>query len=246
MPLHEMQMALGAMVIAPKSASALDELSLTTREHAWLNRVAGSAGFDVTCDIQRWWRATRLRMIVRLTLAAMGERQAELLLRSYIESVPFSSFFFIPEALSFLEYAIEHAPHAPHFLSAASFERAMLLASDAAPSQSRPARPTVRLRASQKIRRNPAASIVEFDAPPEALLAALLFGEPLPASQGESFPVLVAPGLPHLWRDASPCEAELFYRCETAATVATLLSMTKAPKESLRELLSVGALCFED
>src|SRR5215216_4626005 len=138
MPLHELQMALGAMVITQKSTSSgtmashasLDNLSLTTQEHAWLDQVAESAGFDVTCDIQRWWRELRLRMIVRLTLAVLGEDKQELFLSAYIKAVPFSSFFFIPEALSFLDYTIEHAPETPHLFSVARFERAMLLASD--------------------------------------------------------------------------------------------------------------------
>jgi len=251
MPLHELQMALGAMVITQKSTSSrtvaryasLDNPSLTTQEHAWLNQVAESAGFDVTCDIQRWWREMRLRMIVRLTLAVLGEDKQELFLRAYIEAVPFSSFFFIPEALSFLEYTIEHAPATPHLFSIASFERAMLLASDA--NASNPCNSGA-LRVSQKIKRNPAASLVEFNAPPEILLGALLVGEPLPASQDESFPVLVAPGLPHLWRDACLNEAQLFSCCETATTVGALLSKIKAPRETLRGLLSIGALCFEN
>jgi hypothetical protein len=253
MPLNDLQMALGAMVVAQKSttdspARAQESpvgLRLTTQEHAWLEQVAGSPGFDVTCGIQRWWREMRLRIIVRLTLAALGPDRQEIFLRAYIDSVPFSSFFFIPEALGFLEYMIEHAEAQPHLFSVASFERAMLLASEATPAQPGSAKRPATLDGSFKVKQNPAASIVDFSAPPEELLYALISGEELPDPRDELFPVLIAPGLPHLWRELSLKEARLIKKCNTPIAVEALLCSVKGAKNALGELLCIGALRLE-
>lgn len=198
MPLAELQTALG-IIVASQAASGyvpdtiqaqLAALPLTNNEQPWLATLPESRGFRVTCDIQRWWRETRLRETARLTLAALGVEQAQAAITAYLSTHLCNSLFFLPETLAFLGFVIRTSDH-PHLSAVAQFERALLIAREEA------------ARKAEEKTQAATETIVIFAAPPEEILAALLQGNALPEIGAQRFPVLVSAALPHFWRPAS-------------------------------------------
>ncbi|MBI3949648.1 MAG: hypothetical protein HY314_04240 [Acidobacteria bacterium] len=250
MPLRDLQTALGMLVLARASGArlgagaweSLDGLSLSTEERAWLDQLTGSPGFDITCYIQRWWRETRLQYAAPLTLAALGSDKRAEVLQSYLDQVPPPSLFFAPEALGFLDFVIRAAPQGSHLEAIARFERAMRVAAEAALMSPRWTPDLAELRPTQTIKRDPAASIMEFAAPPEKLLGALLLGQSLPSSDGHVYLILTAPGLPYWWRPATQDEGRLFACCQPSATIERLLAEVNGAGQPLYDLLRDGAL----
>lgn len=251
MSLPDLQAALGTLIAARTSATRdaravtelLDNLDLTGAERAWLAQIVGSPGFEVTCYTRQWWRKMRLKWSVRLTLAALGRHTWEEFIEAYLESTPCTSLFFIPEALDFLDFVINSAPEVAHLESIARFERALLVAAEAVSSSSgRNSPENSSLRPTQFIGRHSAASVVDLSAPPELLFSALLHEEPLPPPGEEIFRVLVAPGLPYLWRPITSDEVRLFTHCQTPITVRQLLTVAERSHLSLDNMLHVGAL----
>jgi hypothetical protein len=253
MPLGDLQIALGLMVTtqsaARRSADApnFNNLRLTAAERGWLSQLPGAPGFDVTCHIQRWWRETKLGWTTSLTLAALGPERADAALKAYLEATPFASLFFTPEALGFLDFVASMSEWRewtdwPHVTEIARFERALLIAKEAA--QQAIDRPSGdgEIPSGARLSPHPAAALLEFAAPPAELLGALVEGRSLPPVTATRFPVLVAPGLAYLWRPASADESRLFTRCRTAPSVEDLLASVPDPATSLRRLVSACAL----
>lgn len=261
MPLRDLQIGLGSMLTAQAArqvpAPPMAELNLTAAERSWLAQLIGTPGFEVTCAIQRWWRETKLRWTARLTLAAIGPQSDAAMLGRYLDATPLSSLFFMPEALGFLDFAGREAAGLPHVAEIARFERALLIVKDAAmqgleqnaeaneqhsdsaePKELRPEK----WRMEEPLAPHPAAALVELAAPPEELLGALIASRQLPPVYTEQFPVLIAPGLPHLWRPASSDEALLFNACQPTATIANMRSLTPDAPQTLQRLLRIGAL----
>lgn len=190
MPLAELQSALGALVSAGYSSRELQEwftpLNLTEMERDWLGSLPTGAGFQITCRIQRWWRETRLREMTPLTLRSFDRNSATELLDAYFNAQPAFSLFFLPEAITFLNFVVDRTNDV-HTSSIARFERALILAREAA---SHPG---------SKPGSSDATEIIDFAAPPESLLAALLENRRPPAPGDQRYLVLVAPDLPHFW-----------------------------------------------
>jgi hypothetical protein len=157
MSLPELQRGLGALVAlqaadpeaAERTTAVLDSLDLSPDERAWLTRLRGTPGFKVTCDIQRWWRETRLGWTARLTLSALPQAERAALLQRYLSRVRCRSLFFAPEAIAFLGFAARALADRPHLAALARFERAVVRAREADPE---PARALLR-RAEKQIRR---------------------------------------------------------------------------------------------
>jgi hypothetical protein len=254
MPLRDLQTALGFMLTAQaanqSAAVPLDRLNLTTPERAWLTQLIGAPGFEVTCYIQRWWRETKLRWTARLTLAAIRAAEPALeaeLLKAYLDATPLSSLFFTPEAVGFLEFAARKAAELPHVADIARFEQALLLVKDAAlqfaektaeaeQQEVEALPPDVRLAV------HPAAALLEFSAPPEELLGALVAGHRLPPMRAERFSILIAPGLPHLWRPCTPDEVRIFSACQTTATIADLRALLSGGEQIVQSLIHIRVL----
>ena len=252
MPLRDLQMALGTLVATRASASRsgmtqsgwLGPPDLTDEERAWLEQLLGSPGFEVTCLIQRWWRETRLRWAVRLTLAALGPDRSTEMIGSYLDSVRCTSLFFMPEALGFLDFVIHRGPDIAHLDAVARFDLAMIKAAEVAPTPPGRIPHDGELRRARCITPHPAAAIVEFAAPPERVIGALLSGDPMPPPDGLAYPVIVAAGLPYLWRPATPAEARLFACCQPSAAADRLLAVMAGAERPLQDLLGAGALCL--
>jgi len=253
MPLSDLQIALGMMVTTQASthpsadAPNFDKLRLTAAERDWLARLLDTPGFNVTCYIQRWWRETKLNWTTRLTLAALGPEQADAALKAYLEATPCPSLFFTPEAIGFLDFVANMSKWAeraetPHVAQIARFERALLIAKEAAQQSLDRWSDAIELPPGARLAPHPAAALLEFAAPPAELLGALVEGRSLPPASAERFPVLVAPGLAHLWRPAAADEARLFARCQTAPSVEDLRALVPDPTPTLRRLLGAGVL----
>ena len=246
MPLRDLQTALGSLLTAQAAGQTtvlpLGSLKLTAEERAWLAGLIGTPGFDVTCYIQRWWRETKLRWTARLTLAAMGSELGAAMLKRYLDATPISSLFFTPEALGFMDFAAREAAALPHVAEIAGFERALLIVKDAALQFVNESAEADQLSPNQQIAQHPAAALLELAAPPEELLGALITGHSLPPACAERFPILIAPGLPHLWRPATPDEMQLFIACQMTATIASLHALVPGTERTLQLLLRVGAL----
>lgn len=248
MPLSDLQIALGEMVTAQAGAERsaadapmFDALRLTAAERAWLTQLLDTPGFSVTCYIQRWWRETKLSWTARLTLTALGQAEADATLASYLETTPCPSLFFTPEALGFLDF-VARAAERPHVAEIARFERALLIAKEAAQQSADRQLVGNELPSGARLAPHPAAALLEFAAPPAELLGALVEGRTLPPACAVRFPVLIAPGLPHLWRPATADEAWLFTRCQTTPSVEGLCALVPDPAPTLQRLLSACAL----
>jgi hypothetical protein len=215
MALGDLQTALGMLVAARTSATSLtgypgavlSKLSLEPSERAWLAQLVGSPGFEVTCYIQRWWRETRLRWAACLTLAVLAPERSAEVLNTYLNTVPCLSLFFVPEAVGFLSFVIDAALDIPHLDTIARFERAPLLAADAGHLPSGERAEALETAPAPFLRHDLPRSIIEFAAPPEQLLGAILLRQPLPQPGPHKSLVVVSPNVSGLWRSVSPEEA---------------------------------------
>jgi len=256
MPLADLQIALGLMVTTQSAARRspdapnFNNLRLTAAERGWLSQLPGAPGFNVTCHIQRWWRETKLGWTTRLTLAALGPERSGAAIKAYLETTPCSSLFFTPEALGFLDFVAgmsewRESADWPHVKEIARFERALLIAKEAAQQAIEQPSGDDEIPSGARFSPHPAAALLEFAAPPAELLGALVEGRSLPPVTATRFPVLVAPGLAYLWRPASVDESRLFTRCLTAPSVECLLASVPDPEPTLRRLVSACALQSE-
>jgi hypothetical protein len=183
--------------------------------------------------------------MARLTVALLGPEHAARIIGDYLDSVPCTSLFFVPETLGFLEFVIQDGPAVPHLDSIARFEKTLLGVAEVASSHSQVQTPGSLIPPTAQIRRHPAAAIISFAAPAEHLIGALLSGAPIPGAEAPDHPILVAPGLPYLWRPATAHEVCLFASCQPPAAASRLMATIGGNQQPLAELLTQGALCLD-
>lgn len=244
MALRDWQAALGQLVEARSSGreadpvlASLDGRALAAEERRWLREVGGSPGFSLTAEVPRWWRHQRVERSARLTLMALRGR-ADAVLRDYLREVPCFTLFFIAEGLSFLEY-VARTVAAPHVRPVAELERALWTLKLAAPAHGG----TVpELAPGAVLERHPSAACILFDAPPEAVLGALLKQAPLPEPEARRYPVLVAPGVPGLWRPATSEEASAFAAAVAGTPVDVKGALPGGSADVVAALRVAGAL----
>jgi hypothetical protein len=249
MSLEDWQTALALLVISPElqraygnSKSPFQNLDLGADDHHWLAEVVDATGFKMTCSIQRWWRQQRLESAVRLTLAAMPPVLRKELLGTWLHRNLATSFFYSSEAVSFLEFVLANARDVPHLTSICRLEKAAYFAAEfRLQSEEIAAIPVLDIQT--HVARHPAATLVEFQSPPEIVLAAVKSATPLPELQDKSFPLLVAPGITELCRIASPAEACVWNACSEPRSFADLCQLKPPQSESaVLQLLAAGAL----
>lgn len=241
MALRDWQMALGQLVEARSAGRAqrpvpdvLAGLALDDAERAWLAQVTATRGFGLTSFVPRWWRETRVRRSARLTFAALGAAAAKHL-GDYIRAVPNFTLFFVPEGLGFIDYVEALAvPDVVHAI--ARFERAMWNVKLGAPATAGA------VGDDEPLVRHPAADLIAFEASPELVLAAVMQGQPPPAPDEAPHHVLVAPGVPGMWRAATGDEARAFAACHPAATARALQSLPGVTPSIVAGLRREGAL----
>jgi hypothetical protein len=242
--LRDWQNALGQLVEARASGrplepvlERLDGLDLEETDRAWLRRVVGTPGFELTGYVPRWWRSTRVSRAARMTFAALRESREEVL-QAYLRATPCTTLFFVSEGLSFLEYVIANTT-VPHARAVAEFERALWELRREAPSTLPQPQ---ELSAEDLLAPHPKAALVTFDASAEAVLGAVVVGAPLPQEPAEPHPVLIAPGLHRLWRPATAEEARAFTACAPVASIRALTALPGVGPEVIGSLVAAGAL----
>jgi hypothetical protein len=132
-----------------------------------------------------------------LTMAALG-REATAWIDNFQQQGPAST----ERPDDFLDYVIARTTDRV-VACMARFERALSIARAAATHDD--TEPTDRL--GERLRLHPAACVVDLPGPAEEVIGAVALGMSPPAYSG--WPVLVAPGLPTLWRQATPVEDAL-------------------------------------
>jgi len=121
-------------------------------------------------------------------------------------------------------------------LSMARFERALSIARAAQSYDD--TEPTVRL--GERLRMHPAASVVDLPGPAEEVIGAVALGMSPPAYSG--WPVLVAPGLPTLWRQATPFEDALCTWLTRPRDTAEIREHFVGAERVLQRLLAARAI----
>ncbi|MBV9134215.1 MAG: hypothetical protein JO318_16040 [Chloroflexi bacterium] len=214
--------------------------SLTARESTWLAAISSSAGFKLTCDVQRWWREFRIQQAAPLTLGALNAEWRALLMAEYIRRHGRPSSFFLREALPFLDLANELAYDVPHIAALAAFERAMLRLGHALADNPGLAQ-VHELRGEGSIEADPLAEVVRFQAPPGQVLAAASRGLPFPAVEDQSYWILVAPGLSNLAAGCTSADVRLLQSIR-AGTIDLPTALEPALVPAFQRLWSAGAL----
>lgn len=132
-----------------------------------------------------------------LTLAALGRDAAR-----WIDDFQTQDAIALDRPDGFLDFVVARAPDRV-VASIARFERALSIARAARVHDDIP--PAHGL--GPRLRLHPAAAVVDLPGPAEEVIGAVALGMSPPAYSG--WPVLVAPGLPTLWRQATPVEDAL-------------------------------------
>ena len=236
MPLLDLQIALVDMIHAPagtiKKSVATNNL-LTNKERHWLEALASTPGYRVTCEVQKWWRKARLQMSAPLTLRLLQRIQLESLLEDYIESVPCNSLFFAPEVIGLRDFIIDNSAPEPGdsrelLIAVINFESALILVNEYQHPETEYGEAGDNplpecLFNSVTVVVAPGVTRISFPASPDKLLGALILSQPLPEIGNGPYSVLVAPSIDKLWRPAGPVEDEILRCCQSPCHLSALL-----------------------
>jgi hypothetical protein len=251
MSLAALQASLAELVIACAAGAAMPghratRGDLSEAELSWLETLQSTAGFTITCEVQRWWREFRVQSAAPLTLSVLDANRRAMLVAEYVRRHARPSSFVLREALPFLELTEALASDVPHLPALVAFERAMLLAGEARASGVSFVDADSRdLYAWDVVTTHPLAEVVSFEAPPERVLDAASHRQPLPAATGGTHSILIAPGLPNLARACREDEAALFRRLRASAGHVAHIRSDAASAELLVNLWQAGALRLE-
>ena len=102
MSLRGWQAALVGLLAGDEAVPAGDDLTAT--EAAWLATVRSTPGYALTSQVQRQWRAFRVRSCLPLTARLLGAR-FEPLVAAYVEDRGEPASFFLREAEQFVEHS---------------------------------------------------------------------------------------------------------------------------------------------
>jgi len=245
MSLSAWQTAITTLVMAASvsDGSELDsgataQLDLSDSERRCLARCLGSAGLRVTSTIRRSWRAASLRRTARLTLGALPEPQRTDLLDDWLNRSNIGSFYYASEAESFLGHAVRQMSGRVNLV--ARFELAAYRSFSAHVSTA--TRAAAEIRSGSTFIHHPAADLVEFWAQPTRILAAAARGEPLPLALEGCFPVLVAPGIAGLARDATETEVLIWSATAVPVRLEVLAGAYPGGDGATMELARIGAI----
>jgi hypothetical protein len=232
--LQAWQEALAELVISGGAATHVGHgSSLSESEQAWLAAVPATAGFRLTCTVQRWWRKLAIAEGASLVVALLTRFDHADLVTRYLAAHDAASLFPLTDALHFLEFVLEHPPSVPHIESVAAFELGLLQLTRAAALGQLPDRPPTARDPDQPVARHALARLVQFSSPPNEVLGAILSGGRLPGRPSEPHWLLLAPHLQNLCRLTSATEARVF---------RTLQCRTPEELEAFAALWACGAL----
>ncbi|MEX1368832.1 MAG: hypothetical protein AB1Z98_37235 [Nannocystaceae bacterium] len=174
----------------------------------------------------------RLEAYAGLTLAALG-RQAAAWIDGVLSLHPGAT------ELDFLDFVIDRVDD-PVVSSLARFERALSVARTARAD----GLPPVPARPGPRLQLHPAARTLELPGPAEQVIGAVALGLEVPPYAG--WPVLVAPGLPTLWRKASVLEDALCTWLTRPRTTDAVRARFPAVARVLPRLIAARAIVAAD
>ncbi|MCA9707844.1 MAG: hypothetical protein KDK70_18475 [Myxococcales bacterium] len=165
-----------------------------------------------------------------LTMAALGREAA-----SWIDAYQAQGEISTDRPDDFLEFVIARVPDRV-VVCMARFERALSIARAAQVHDD--LEPRARL--GRRLRMHPAAAMVDLPGPAEEVIGAIALGLSPPAYSG--WPVLVAPGLPTLWRQATPVEDALCTWLTRPRSTAEVRERFVGADRVLQRLLAARAI----
>jgi hypothetical protein len=112
-------------VIADGGA-ALAALELTDLERQRLQTIAADRGLDINRTLHKGFRLGKLRALLPMTCRLLGARRLAQQLSGFWAHCPPASFSFIPEALEFCAWLMQHKPRVRYLDDVMAYERAML------------------------------------------------------------------------------------------------------------------------
>jgi hypothetical protein len=221
-----------------RSTDLPSEHRLQGIEVACLARVSEGRGLAFTRAVRRSWCLMRTARAARLTLSILALDARKAVLEAWVDAGGGTSSFFANDAESFLEFLAQRLPEPSHELSLCRLEQGIHRAMNAVSlchPPSREVNPGCRLRVGA------GATLVSLFADPKQILRAAHAGRPLPTVFARPVRVLLAPGIPGLWRRAHASEVCIF---ETYAAAGERgAPVTSGPQvATVRSLLSVCAL----
>ena len=248
MALADFQTALGMLLTGPgRNDHGSDakpvlsrKLNLSSGERAGLKRLSDSSGFRFTAAVQHSWCEGRATNAAALTLSILSPSAGRQMIGEWVRLGGGLSSFFASESDAFLDFIAAHLPDPSHELTVARLEQAVLRAGDAA-LVFRPPDAGVLSDLDRELRRSEDAALVRFFAEPHRIFTALDRHHPLPPLSDRAYPVLFAPGLSGLFREASKDEAALW---ERLAVPMSLVELSEEPSawRIVQTLLAVGAV----
>jgi hypothetical protein len=168
-----------------------------------------SPGLVLTRRVQRSWCEGRAINAARMVLSLLPPRQRRELVNDYVDGGGGTAAFLSTEAAAILPFLAARLPDPSHALSFCRMELGLMRARDGV---SEPALPT-----RGNLRQGRHATMIGFHADPAAIVAALDAHQQLPPVGRAAHFVLFAPGLPNLFRAATPKEVAVWNSPAAAA-----------------------------
>jgi hypothetical protein len=188
---------------------------------------ARSPGFRFTMSVRRSWCEGRAIMAARTVMTAMTDGERRRLFGEYVDRGGGAALSLAAESEAFLAFLAPRLPDPSHALTICRIDQALTQARSGASSF---AAPRLQSRA-RPVGRGRHAALVWFHADPGAVMMALKGGKLPPVGPADQA-VLLAPGLPNLFRTASQAEAALW----------ATLPAAHAPPALIGPLLREGVL----
>ncbi|WP_233836626.1 hypothetical protein [Paraburkholderia sp. ZP32-5] len=214
MRLHDFQATLGRAISRHEQPPSLPCVQFQAAELDQVTRLLSSPGFAFTCDVQRSWCESRVKLLARHTLSVLPPDRRDALICAWVDHGGGRNAFRTEEAIAFLEFLSANLADDSTALYWCRVEQATYRASMGRHAFASPAWP-----------RDDTTLIGR--APDSALVTA------------PHLTLFFAPGLPDLVREAAPLEEELWRQLQSARTVSVFPSAVHA---TLKEMLSVGIL----
>jgi hypothetical protein len=190
-----------------------------------------SPGLRLTRQVQREWRAFRIRSSLPLTNRLLGADATDAI-DDYLDAVAAPSSFFLQEAAQFAARCL--GDERPHLASVVRFELAMLRAVQARAGRQSDAGPGITDEEASPVVTQWAADVIPFRAPPERVLLAAASPD-WPSPPPSEHHLLLC--TPLVCRPATRDEAALFDALRQAAAPTTIILDATA-----RSLVAAGAL----
>lgn len=239
MALSDWQQNFARLVTSPPGTPAHLTGELTEAERAWLTQLADSRGFMVSRLLQRRRRKECLREHARLTVSAAGRAGEGDLVEAYLDSFPSPAPLATLEAIRFLDMVTAHTDD--HLVaSLAKFERAIV---DAAEERMRRSDdlPEPSIDPDVMLRLHP-WRVIMMPARAEDVIVSVALGEALPLLDRN--PVIVGPGLPSLWREASRAEDVVCSWLTRPRTMRDVTRVFPGFEPAVHGLVQAGVVCL--